>query len=145
MEHTMTFQLIVRSLPHEDLCLTKLHILLGEDKGVGLTLWHTNLVGSGDTSILIDIVCWFRSFLQQSVQQFYRKLLRILIFRTPSKFVFANGREEHAITLEETSVIHANRVSHTSNTDGLQYTTITKLFGETFSSHQLWLRRIVGL
>jgi hypothetical protein len=63
VEHAMTFQLVMGSLSHENLCLTKLYILFRKDHGIGLSLGLPNLVCAANATVFILVVCWFGSLL----------------------------------------------------------------------------------
>ena len=79
MEDTMTLQLVVWSLSHKHLRQTQLHIRLRKHHWLWLPLSHTDFVCTRHSTILVGIVDWLSSLLQNNIQEFDTKLLRLSV------------------------------------------------------------------
>mmetsp|Transcript_40637 Transcript_40637/g.85066 ORF Transcript_40637/g.85066 Transcript_40637/m.85066 type:complete len:209 (-) Transcript_40637:1210-1836(-) len=143
MEHTMAFQSVMRSLPHEHLRQTQLHVRLGKFHLVWLSLRHPNLICARDGSVWIGIVDRLGPLLKQNVQELDAQRLSILIIHAPRQNVIRNRWKEHAVPLKVPHVIQSNGISHTRNANCLQHTSVAQLHRETLPRHEHGLSSVV--
>mmetsp|Transcript_13260 Transcript_13260/g.25330 ORF Transcript_13260/g.25330 Transcript_13260/m.25330 type:complete len:304 (-) Transcript_13260:41-952(-) len=143
MEHTMTFQSVMRSLPHEHLRQTQLHVRLRKFHLIWLSLRHPNLICARDGSVWIGIVNRLGPLLKQNIQELDAQSLCIMIIHAPRQNVIRNRWKEHAVPLKVSHVIQSNGISHTRNADCLQHTSVAQLHCETLPRHEHGLGSVV--